>query len=198
MPWWSCITGLLLLFWRTILVRILDTTRDNASLKACQIEAGCAPASSRPLPQPPWQLPAFPPSPTGLGIPSPAHTSQAYVQRGNKVTCRKLENLGNLITSKTAAAAAAKSLQSCLTLCDPIDGSPPDSSIPGILQARTLEWIAISFSNAWKWEVKVKSLSSVRLFATPWTSGYQAPPSMGFSRQEYWSGVPSSSPMPIP
>jgi len=78
---------------------------------------------------------------------------------------------------------AAKSLQSCPTLCDPIDGSPPGSPIPGILQARTLEWVAISFSNAWKWKVKVKSLSRVRLLATPWTAAYQAPPSMGFSRQ---------------
>ena len=88
----------------------------------------------------------------------------------------------------------AKSLQSCRTLCDPIDGSPPGSPIPGILQARTLEWVAISFSNAWKWKVKVKSLSRVRLFATPWTAAHQAPPSMGFSRQEYWSGVPLPSP----
>ena len=93
-----------------------------------------------------------------------------------------------------ACAAAAKSLQSCPTLCDPIDGSPPGSPVPGILQARTLEWVAISFSNAWKWKVKVKSLSCVRLFATPWTAAYQAPPSMGFSRQEYWSGVPLPSP----
>ena len=89
-----------------------------------------------------------------------------------------------------AAAAAAKSLQLCPTLCDPIDGSPSGSTIPGILQARTLEWVAISFSNAWKWRVKVKSLSHVRLLATPWTAAYQAPASMGFSRQEYWSGVP--------
>jgi len=88
----------------------------------------------------------------------------------------------------------AKSLQSCPTLCDPIDGSPPGSAIPGILQARTLEWVAISFSNAWKWKVKVKSLSPVRLFATPWTAAYQAPQFMGFSRQEYWSGVPLPSP----
>ena len=83
------------------------------------------------------------------------------------------------------AAAAAKLLQSQPTLCDPIDGSPPGSPVPGILQARTLEWVAISFSNAWKW--KVKSLSCVRLLVTPWTSAYQAPLSMGFSRQEYWS-----------
>ena len=87
--------------------------------------------------------------------------------------------------------AAAKSLQSCPTLCDPIDGSLPGSLVPGILQARTLEWIAISFSNAWKGKVKVKSLSRVWLFVTPWTAALQAPLSMGFSRQEYWSGVPS-------
>ena len=86
--------------------------------------------------------------------------------------------------------AAAKSLQSCLTFCDPMDGSPIGSPVPGILQARTLEWVAISFSNAWKWKVKVKSLSHVQLFAIPWTAARQAPPSMGFSRQEYWSGVP--------
>ena len=88
------------------------------------------------------------------------------------------------------AAAAAKSLQLCSTLCDPIDGSPPGSPVPGILQARTLEWVAISFSNAWKRKVKVKSLSRVQLLATPWTAAHQAPPPMGFSRQEYWSGVP--------
>ena len=91
----------------------------------------------------------------------------------------------------------AKSLQSCLTLCDPIDDSPPGSPIPGILQARTLEWVAIAFSNAWKWKVKVRSLSRVRLLATPWTTVYQAPPSMGFSRQEYWSGVPLPPPVPL-
>ena len=94
----------------------------------------------------------------------------------------------------SAAAAAAKSLQSCPTLCDPIDGSTPGPPIPRIFQARTLEWVAISFSNAWKWKLKGKSLSHVRLSATPWTEAYQAPPSMGFSRQEYWSGVPLPSP----
>ena len=88
---------------------------------------------------------------------------------------------------------AAKSLQSCPTLCDPIDGSPSGSLVPGILQARTLEWVAISFSNAGKRKVKVKSLSRVWLLVTPWTAAYQAPPSMGFSRQEYWSGVPLPS-----
>ena len=91
------------------------------------------------------------------------------------------------------AAAAAKSLQSYLTLCD-----PPGSAVPGILQARTLEWVAISFSNTWKWKVKVTvkdTLSRVRLLATPWTAAYQAPPSMGFSRQEYWSGLWLPSPV---
>ena len=80
------------------------------------------------------------------------------------------------------------SLQSCPTLCDPIDGSLPGSPVPGILQARTLEWVALSFSDLWKWKVKGKSLSHVRSLATPWTAAYQAPPSMGFPRQEYWSG----------
>ena len=91
--------------------------------------------------------------------------------------------------------AAAKSLQSHLILCDPIDGSPLGSPVPGILQARILEWVAISFSNAGKWKVKVKLLSHVQLLATPWTAAYQAPPSMEFSRQEYWSRVPLPSPM---
>ena len=91
------------------------------------------------------------------------------------------------------AAAAAKSLQSCPTLCDPIDSSASGSAVPGILQARSLEWVAISFSIAWKWKVKVKSLSRIRLVATPWTVAHQAPPSMGFSSQEYWSGLPLPS-----
>ena len=106
-------------------------------------------------------------------------------RHGHQVHCKD---------NKIEAAAAAKSLQSCPTLCDPIDSSPPGSPVPGILQARTLEWVAISFSNAWKWKVRVKLLSRVRLLATPWTATYQAPPSMGFSRQEYWSGVPLPSP----
>ena len=95
----------------------------------------------------------------------------------------------------TAAAAAAKSLQSCLTLCDPRDGSPPGSPVPGILQARTLEWVAISFSNAGKWEVKVKSLSRVWLLAIPWTAAHQAPPSMGFfqARVLEWGAIAFSS-----
>ena len=84
--------------------------------------------------------------------------------------------------------------QSCPTLCAPRDSSPIGSSVPGILQARTLEWVAISFSNAWKWKGKVKSLIRVRLFATPWTAAYQAPPSVGFSRPEHWNGLPLPSP----
>ena len=79
--------------------------------------------------------------------------------------------------------------QSCPTLSDPMDCSLPGSTVPGILQARTLEWVAISFSNAWKWKVKGKLLSRVRPSVTPWTAAYQAPPSMGFSRQECWSWV---------
>ena len=95
-----------------------------------------------------------------------------------------------------AAAAAAKSLQSCPTLWDPIDSSPPGSPVPGMLQARTLEWVAISFSNAWKWKVKSESevTQSCLTLVTPWTAAYQAPLSMEFSRQEYWSGVPLPSP----
>jgi len=100
----------------------------------------------------------------------------------------------NICSIKISTAAAAKSLQSCPTLCDPIDGSPPGSPILGILQARTLEWVATSFSNAWKWKVKVKSLSLVQLFTTPWTTAYKPPPPMRFSRQEYWSGLPLPSP----
>ena len=92
------------------------------------------------------------------------------------------------ISSFLFTAAAAKLPQS------PIDRSPPGSPIPGILQARTLEWVAISFSNAWKWKVKMKLLSRVRLFATPWTAAYQAPLSPGFSRQEDWSGMPLPPP----
>ena len=115
-------------------------------------------------------------------------------RRSAGTLCVRVEALATVI----ATAAAAKSLQLCLPLCDPIDGSPPGSPVPGILQARTLEWVTISFSNAWKWKVKVKSLSHVQPSATPWTAAYQAPPSMGFSRQEYWSGVPLPSPQSLP
>ena len=93
----------------------------------------------------------------------------------------------------TTTTTTTKSLQSCPTVCDPTGGSPPGSTVPGILQARTLELVAISFSNAQKWKVKVKPLSRIQLLATPWTAAYQAPLSMGFSRQEYWSGVPLPS-----
>jgi len=93
------------------------------------------------------------------------------------------------------AAAAAKSLQSCPTLCDPIDSSPPGFPVPGILQARILEWVAISFSNAWKVKSESEVAQSCPTLATPWTAAYQAPPSMGFSRQKYWSGVPLPSPI---
>ena len=110
-----------------------------------------------------------------------------------QIWLRSLGQEGPLEKGRSAAASAAKSLQPCLTLWDPIDGSPPGSPIPGILQARTLEWVAISFSNAWKWKVKVKSLSCVRFLVTPWTAAYQVPPTMGFSRQEYWSGLPLPS-----
>ena len=129
---------------------------------------------------------------TGAEAPNHAHLSCGPVptteRKHTPVSIQK-------VYYPSAAAAAAKSLQSCPTLCDPIDGSPPSSPVPGILQARTLEWVAISFSNAWKWKVKVRLLSRVRLLATPWTAAYQAPPSMRFSRQEYWSGVPLPSPL---
>ena len=122
---------------------------------------------------------------SGLLFPSPGDLPNPGIEPGSptlQTDALSSEPPGN-------AAADAKSLQSCPTLCDPIDYSPPGSPVPGILQARTLEWVAISFSNAWKWKVKVKSLSRVRLPATPWTATYQAPPSMGFSKKEYWSGV---------
>ena len=115
----------------------------------------------------------------GMGLQGEGHRQQSCWWRHQTLILRAFCG---------AAAAAAKSLQSCPTLCDPIDGSPPGSPVPGILQARTLEWVAISSSNAWKWKVKVKSLSRVWLLATAWTAAHQAPPSTGFSRQEYWSG----------
>ena len=117
--------------------------------------------------------------------------SRGFSRVFSNTTVQKHQFLGAWLST---AAAAAKSLQSCPTLCNPRDGSPPGSPVPGILQARTLEWVATSFSNAWKWKVKVKSLSRVRLLATSWTAAYQAPLSVGFSRQEYWSGVPLPSP----
>ena len=120
---------------------------------------------------------------------------QLRSRKTNKQTKKnRLQAIGEIkFVCISFSAAAAKSLQSCPTLCDPIDSSPPGSSVPGILQARTLEWVAIAFSNAWKWKVKVKSLSRVRLQVTPWTAAHQAPPSMGFARQEYWNGLPLPS-----
>ena len=133
---------------------------------------------------------------TWLSPPTIEHREFYSVLCGNQ-NGKEIQKGGYMYTNADSlcyTAAAAKSLQSCPSLCDPIDGSPPGSPVPGILQARTLEWIAISFSNAWKWKVKGRSLSCVQLFATPWTAAYQAPPSMGFSRQEHWNGVPSPSP----
>ena len=118
---------------------------------------------------------------SGLPFPSPGHLPDPGIKPGSPAL-------------QADSLLPAKLLQSCPTLGDPIDGSPPGSPVPGILQARTLEWVATSFSNAWKQKVKVKLLSRVRL-SDPWTAAYQAPPSMGFSRQEYRSGVPFPSPM---
>ena len=120
------------------------------------------------------------------------HRGTPLIQQ-NGVTAFFLTSPHATCLPREEAAAAAKSLQSCPTQCDPRDGSLPGSLVPGILQARTVEWVAISFSNAWKWKVKVKLFSCVWLVETPWTAAYQAPPSMGLSRQEYWSGVPLPS-----
>ena len=110
-------------------------------------------------------------------------TKQTSFQRRYPMTKRYMKRYSTSLITVTA-----KSLQSCLTLCNPREGSPPGFTVPGILQARILEWVAISFSNAWKRKVKGKSLSRVRLFATPWAAAHQAPPSMGFSRREYGVG----------
>ena len=116
---------------------------------------------------------------------------------GSLLRRHSLQPSGGWAESLPISAAAAKSRQLCPSLLDPIDGSPPGYPITGILQAGTLEWVAISFSNAWKRKVKVKSLSHVRLLVTPWTAAYQAPPSMGFPRQEHWSGVSLPSPKKV-
>ena len=97
--------------------------------------------------------------------------SHPYMTTGKTIALTRLTFVGK-VTSLLLNMLSSKSLQSCPTLCDTIDGSPPGSLISGILQARTLEWVAISFSNAWKWKVNVKSLTCVRLFATPWTAAY--------------------------
>ena len=121
-----------------------------------------------------------------------AHRPAAVTPAANSSQLPPPETLGRFCPLSGPAAAAAKSLQSCPTLCDPVDGSPPGSPVPGILQARTLEWVAISFSIAWKWKVKVKSLSRVDSLRP---HGLQPTRllCMGFSRQEYWSGVPLPS-----
>ena len=139
-----------------------------------------------------WQVNSLPLAP----FTKPRSDLSSYQITASSLSPRVCEILSVPFKSEdsiSSAAAAAKSLQSCPILCDPIDGSPSGSTIPGILQARTLERVALSFSNAWKWKVKGKSLSHVQLLATPWTAAYQVPPSMGFSRQEYWSGVPLPS-----
>ena len=123
-------------------------------------------------------------------IPSPPKENWPISQLLAVIENKVRSELGVTIGYAAAATAAAKSLQSCLTLCDPTEGSPPGSPVPGILQARTLEWAATSFSSAWEWKVKVKSLSRAQLLATPCTAAYQAPLSLGFSRQEHWSGLP--------
>ena len=131
----------------------------------------------------------------GLPFPSPMHEGEKWKWSHTVVSdssrSHGLQPTGLLCPwdfPVKSTGVGCHCLQSCQTLCDPIDGSPPGSPVPGILQARTLEWVAISFSNAWKWKVKMKSLSCIRLLATPWTAAYQAPPSVGVSRQEYWSG----------
>ena len=130
----------------------------------------------------PWN---FPGKNTGVG----SH----FLSRGSSWPSDQPGSPAGLLLA--VAAAAAASLQSCPTLCDPIDGSPPGCPIPGILQARTLEWVAISYSSAWKWKVKVKSLSRVQLSATPWTAAYQAPPSMGIfqARVLEWGAIAFSA-----
>ena len=105
-----------------------------------------------------------------------------------------LDSLATCLGNDSLSGGGGLVAKSCPTLCDPIDGGPPGSPVPGILQAGILEWVAISFSNEWKWKVKGKLLSLVQLLEIPWTAAYQAPPSMGFSRQKYWSEVPSLSP----
>ena len=148
----------------------------------------------------PWQL-RFPcpgiGSQEGCGLWVSAPVSHDFLYSPLSVSNLGSSSLSCDLTS-AAAAAAAKLLQSCSTLCDPIDGSPPGSPIPGTLQARTLDWVAISFSNAGKWKVKMKSPSHVWLLATPWTAAHQAPPSMGFPMHKCWSGLPFPSPGDLP
>ena len=171
--------------WTAACQAFLSITNTWSLLKLMSMSQWCHPTISSSVITFSSRLQSFP---TSGSFPM----SQFFTSDGQSIGASKyrLSICDHLLSS---AAAAAKSLQSCPTLCDPIDGSSPGSPIPGILQARTLEWVAISFSNAWKWKVKVKLLSHVRLLATSWTAAYQAPLSMGFSRQEYWSGVPLPS-----
>ena len=126
------------------------------------------------------------------------HASKETLQTTKENSKRRRKVQKDYKTSRKPIISCCCSVaQSCPTLCDPIDGSPSGSPVPGILQARTLEWVAIFFSNAWKLKVKVKSLSHIRLFGTSWTAAYQSPLSMGFSRQEYWRRVPLPCPIPI-
>ena len=116
--------------------------------------------------------------------------SHPYMITGKTIALTRWTFVGKVISllfNMLSNTTTTKLPQLCPTLCDPIDSSPPGSPVPGILQARILEWVAISFSNVWKWKVKVKSLSRVQLLVTSWTAAYQAPLSMGYSRQEYWS-----------
>ena len=167
----------------------------------------CLPPGDRPNPRTEPRCPSlqvdslltWPPEKPNTGVGSLSLLQRIFPTQESSqglLHCRRilyqLSHQGSL-PGGAAAAAVAKSLQSCPTLCDPIDGSPAGFPVPGILQARTLEWVAISFSNAWTWIVKVNLLSRVRLLAPPWTAAHQAPPSMGLSRQEYWSGVPLPS-----
>ena len=133
---------------------------------------------------------------SGLPFPSPMHESEKWKwsrsvasdsQRPHGLQPTRLLGPWDFPGKSTGMGCHCLSR---VLLWDPIDGNTVRSSVPGIFQARILEWVAIFLSSAWKWKVKVKSLSRARLLATPWTAAYQDPPSMGFSRQEYWSGLP--------
>ena len=135
-----------------------------------------------------------PPTWTSLPLPTPSHPLGCHRAPGwapciiQQIPTGCLFYIGNIYVSLLLLSHVSR-----VWLCNPIEGSPPGSPVPGILQARTLEWVAISLSNAWKWKVKVRSLSRAQLFVTPWTAAYQAPLSVGSSRQECWSGLPLPS-----
>ena len=151
-----------------------------------------------------YPMDCSPPGPMGfyrqeywsrLPFPSPGDLPKLGIEPMSPAWQEDSLSLSYLGSPLLLSAAAAKSLQLCPTLCDPMDCSLPGSSVHGIFRETVLERGAISFSNAWKWKVKVKSLSRVWLLVTPWTAAYQAPPSMGFSGQQYWSGGPLPSPL---